>query len=128
MIIFVSNTTNMKEIKQLYYNNLGTAFYWKKEDEVLTNKVQLVFKETGFYFTEQELLLFKSYIQDSFLENQCCEECELRNKCHKFLLKTPCSQIDLAVSMEELKAVKDLVSGTLFKINLDDYLYGVGMN
>jgi hypothetical protein len=118
----------MKEIKQLYYNSLGTAFYWKKEDEVVTNKVQLVFKETGFYFTEEELLLFKSYIEDSFAQNQCCDDCQLKNKCHKFLLKTPCSQIDLAVSMEELNAVKDLVEGTLFKINLEDYLYGVGMN
>jgi hypothetical protein len=30
--------------------------------------------------------------------------------------------------MEELDAVKDLLEGTLFKINLDDYLYGEGMN
>ncbi|WP_426095148.1 hypothetical protein [Flavobacterium sp. DSR2-3-3] len=46
----------------------------------------------------------------------------------QILLKTPCSQIDLAVSMEELNAVKDLVEGTLFKINLDEYLHGAGMN
>jgi hypothetical protein len=36
-------------------------------------------------------------------------------------------QIDLAVSME-VKLGKDLVEGTLFKIYLDDYLYGEGMN
>ena len=39
-----------------------------------------------------------------------------------------CSQIDLAVSMQELIAVKDLVEGTLFKINMDEYLNGEGMN
>jgi hypothetical protein len=30
--------------------------------------------------------------------------------------------------MAELHDIKDLVEGTLFKIDLDDYLYGVGMN
>jgi hypothetical protein len=118
----------MQEIKQIYHNNLGTAFYWRKDNGIVLDKVQLVFREMGFYFTQQELQLFKRCIEDSYIQNKCCDDCELKNKCHKFLLKTPCSQIDLAVSMEELDAVKDLVEGTLFKINLDDYLYGEGMN
>ena len=118
----------MQEIKQIYNNLLGTAFYWRKDNGLVLDKVQLVFREMGFYFTQQELHLFKRYIEDSYIQNKSCDDCELKNKCHKFLLKTPCSQIDLAVSMEELDAVKDLVEGTLFKINLDDYLYGVGMN
>ncbi len=118
----------MKTIKQLYYNDLGTSFYWKKENKVLMDRVQLIFRETGFYFTLQELFLFKNCIAESLVQNQCCEDCELKNQCHKFLLKTPCSQIDLAVSMAELNAVKDLVEGTLFTINLDDYLFGLGMN
>nr|WP_314897902.1 hypothetical protein [uncultured Flavobacterium sp.] len=118
----------MKEIKQIYYNDSGTSFYWKKEDEVLTDKVQLIFRETGFYFTQHELQVFKYCIEESIVLNTCCDDCKLKNQCRKFLLKTPCSQIDLSVSMEELNAVKDLVEGTLFKLNLDDYLYGVGMN
>lgn len=118
----------MKGIKQIYYNDLGTSFYWKKENDVVMDKVQLIFRETGFYFTKDELLLFKSCIEDSFILNNCCEDCALKVQYHKFLLKTPCSQIDLAVSMEELNAMKDLVEGTLFKINLDDYLNGAGMN
>ncbi|MFE3867347.1 hypothetical protein ACFX5E_04555 [Flavobacterium sp. LS2P90] len=118
----------MKEIKQIYYNDSGTSFYWKQENEIVLDKVQLVFRETGFYFTKQELHLFKNCIDDSYMQNKYCDDCELKNKCSKFLLKTPCSQIDLAVSMEELDAVKDLVEGTLFKINLHDYLYGVGRN
>ena len=118
----------MKKIKQIYYNDSGTSFYWKKENEVVIDKIQLVFREMGFYFTPQELQLFKRCIEDSYLQNRDCDDCELKNQCHKFLLKTPCSQIDLAVSIEELNAVKDLVEGTLFKINLDDYVYGVGMN
>ena len=118
----------MKEIKQIYYNDSGTSFYWKKEDEVVSDKVQLIFKETGFYFTKHELQVFNCCIEESIKLNKCCDDCKLKNKCHKFLLKTPCSQIDLAISMEELNSVKDLVDGTLFKINLEDYLFGVGMN
>ena len=118
----------MQEIKQIYHNNLGTAFYWRKDNDLVLDKVQLVFREMGFYFTKQELQLFKRCIEDSYIQNKCCDDCQLKNKCHKFLLKTPCSQIDLAVSIEELNAVKDLVEGTLFKINLDNYLYGEGMN
>ena len=118
----------MQEIKQIYHNHLGTAFYWRKDNGLVLDKIQLVFREMGFYFTSHELQLFKRCIEDSYNQNNCCEDCELKNKCHKFLLKTPCSQIDLAVSMKELDAVKDLVEGTLFKINLDNYLYGEGMN
>ena len=118
----------MQEIKQIYHNHLGTAFYWRKDNDLVLDKVQLVFREMGFYFTQKELQLFKRCIEESYIQNKYCNDCELKNKCNKFLLKTPCSQIDLAVSMEELDAVKDLVEGTLFKINLDDYLYGEGMN
>jgi hypothetical protein len=118
----------MQEMKQIYVNNAGTSFYWRKENEVLTDKVQLIFRETGFYFSRQELKLFKSCIQESYILNNSCDDCALKKECHKFLLKTPCSQIDLAVSMEELSSIKDLVEGTLFKINLNDYLYGEGMN
>jgi len=118
----------MREIEQLYHNNFGIAFYWKKENETITDKVQLVFKETGFYFTVQELNHFCDLIEDSLVENACCEACELKYSCHKFLLKTPCAAIDLAVSMTELKSIKDLVEGSLFRIDLDEYVYGAGMN
>ena len=118
----------MQEIKQIYHNHLGTAFYWRKDNGLVLDKIQLVFREMGFYFTSHELQLFKRCIEDSYNQNKCCGDCELKNKCQKFLLKTPCSQIDLAVSMKELDAVKDLVEGTLFKINVDNYLYREGMN
>lgn len=40
----------MKQIDTLYANDFGMAFYWKKDSRVLDDKIQLVFKETGFYF------------------------------------------------------------------------------
>jgi len=118
----------MQEMKQIYYNDSGTSFFWRKENDLFMDKVQLIFRETGFYFSRHELKLFLCCIEESYLLNNCCDDCSLKNNCHKFLLKTPCSQIDLAVSMQELIGVKDLVEGTLFKITLDEYLNGEGMN
>lgn len=115
-------------MKQIYCNDAGTSFFWRKENELQTDKVQLIFRETGFYFSRQELKVFQSCIDESYHLNKSCEECQLKNDSYKFLLKTPCSPIDLAVSMKELNAIKDLVESTLFKINLNDYLYGEGMN
>jgi hypothetical protein len=118
----------MREIEQIYHNSFGVSFYWKKDNETILNRVQLVFRETGFYLNLSELNHFCSLIEDSLIENECCESCQLKNSCSKFLLKTPCSQIDLAVSMTELTSIKDLVEGTLFKIYLDEYVYGAGKN
>jgi hypothetical protein len=128
MFIFVSYTQVMEEIEQLYHNDFGIAFYWKKENKTILDKIQLIFRETGFYFTVPELTVFGTLIDDSLTRNNCCDSCVLKNTCSKFLLKTPCPQIDLAVSVSELKSIKDLVEGTLFKVNLDEYLYGAGMN
>lgn len=118
----------MKQIEKIYGNDFGMAFYWKDKNKVLCDKVQLVFKEMGFYFTVAEMNAFVCLIEDSAIRNGCCKDCEMKNQCAKFLLKTPCSQIDLAVSMKELESIKDLVKGTLFKIDMEDYLSGIGRN
>ncbi|MDG2432888.1 hypothetical protein [Flavobacterium sp.] len=118
----------MKAVKPIYHNESGTSFFWKKENDIVTDKVQLIFRETGFYFSRPELKQFKNCIDESYRSNHSCDNCDLKNSCHKFLLRTPCSQIDLAVTMNELTAVKDLVEGTLFNISMIDYLHGEGMN
>ena len=118
----------MQTTKQIYINDFGTSFYWRKENKVILDKVQLVFREMGFYFNKLEIEQFKECIKESYSVNSECADCELKSKCYKFLLKTPYSQIDLAVTMEELEKLKDLVEGTLFKIELEDYLFGEGMN
>lgn len=118
----------MKQIAQIYGNDFGMAFFWREQETLIMEKVQLVFKETGFYFSIDELHHFMALIEDSCSRNRTCEGCAMKNQCHKFLLKTPVSQIDLAVSMQELEAIKDLVEGTLFKVALRDYIYGTGRN
>ncbi|MES2545219.1 MAG: hypothetical protein V4548_10065 [Bacteroidota bacterium] len=117
----------MKEIERIYFNDFGVAFYWKKQNTILLDKIQLVFKETGLYVTFPELIAFRKLIDDSVKDN-CCQGCDLRNNCGKFLLKTPFAQVDLAFSTKELDSIKDLVEGTLFQINLNEFINGVGMN
>jgi hypothetical protein len=118
----------MKQIERIYSNDFGIAFYWTKDNTAVKEKVQLVFRETGFYFTVRELSDFALMIKDSAARNDCCADCGRRNQCARFLLKTPCDQIDLAVSAKELDAIKDLVEGTLFRIKTAEYYFGIGRN
>ena len=118
----------MKQIEKIYGNDFGMAFFWKNENAELSDKVQLVFKEMGFCLTRSEIRTFIDCIEESATNNACCENCSVKHNCVKFLLKTPCTQIDLAVSMSELKSIQDLVGGTLFRLNLKEYLNGLGRN
>lgn len=117
----------MKEIEHLYQNDFGVAFYWVKDDRVLNGKVQLVFKETGFYLSQSELHTFSKNI-DSTCNSIKCSDCELHQHCHKYLLETPFSGLELAVSEVEVMQLKDLVCGTLFQIGLNNYLNDICKN
>ncbi|MXN93222.1 hypothetical protein GR160_18490 [Flavobacterium sp. Sd200] len=117
----------MKEVEQVYYNDFGVAFHWRKEGEVLRDKVQIIFKETGFYFTATQVAKFADII-DQTCQDISCSSCCQRAHCHRFLLKTPLNQIDLAVNKAELMQIKDLIDGTLFNLNLMDYLDTIGRN
>jgi hypothetical protein len=118
----------MNDIEQIYYNNLGVAFHWIQNDVVLKERVQIVFKEIGFYLTLNEIKDFAQII------NTTCKNCECgdcpynNNQCHRCLLKTPLQHLDLAVSQTELLEIKDLVEGTLFTIELLDYISNVCRN
>jgi hypothetical protein len=118
----------MEAMKQIYGNDFGTAFYWKRADEVASNKVQLVFKETGFHLTLGELEQFSALILESESRINSCSDCSFKKQCSRYLLQTPAQQIDLAVSVTELKGIQDLVCGTVFKIKLQEYIFGVGQN
>lgn len=117
----------MKEIEQIYFNEFGVAFHWKKNNKVLTEKIQLVFKETGFYFSYDEVRAFSQIIANT-CDEMGCGSCCHRSRCHKFLLKTPLQEIDLAVTKSELMQIKDLVEGTLFNMDLFDYIHTISRN
>lgn len=116
----------MKDIAQLYHNGFGVAFYWKKEDNTLKERIQLVFRETGFFLTPAQIKEFSQLI------NKCkgmqCHGCSMKGHCHKFLLKTPVPEIDLAVNYNEYMEIKDLVEGTLFTLRLHEYVYNISCN
>ena len=118
----------MEQIQQIYLNSLGITFYWEKEEGIIPNRVQLIFKEIGLFFTVVELNEFEYLIDESITKNSCCEDCALKNNNCKFLLKTPLYQLDLSVSTSELNYLKDLVNGTLFRIKMEIYLNGEGKN
>ena len=117
----------MREIEQIYFNDFGVAFHWKKNNRVLSEKVQLVFKETGFYFSYEEMKDFACLI-DSTCSDTGCGSCCHKSHCRKYLLKTPLQQIDLAVTKTELMQIKDLVEGTIFNMDLYEYLNDIGRN
>ncbi|WP_418264253.1 hypothetical protein [Flavobacterium faecale] len=118
----------MKEIQPIYQNEFGVSFYWKTEDQLLRDKIQLVFKETGLQLNPNELADFKCLIEDSIHKNYCCDDCDLKNNCTKYLLKTPFQEVDLAMSINELIQMNNLITTTLFKIELEKYLWDTSRN
>lgn len=110
----------MKDIQQLYYNTFGVSFYWVKEGKTLSQRIQMVFKDTGMYLTAEQVLEFSGLIKEC--GNSNCASCSLKACCRKFLLKTPVPEIDLAVDYNEYLQIKDLIDGTLFKIDLYSYI------
>jgi hypothetical protein len=88
----------MQEMKQIYYNESTCLSTGEKRTKLLTDKVQLIFRETWFYFSRHELKLFQCCIQESYIMNNCCDDCALKINATNFLKHLV--QIDLAVSME----------------------------
>lgn len=109
----------MKDIQQLYYNTFGVSFYWVKDGKTLSQRIQMVFKDTGMYLTAEQVLEFSGLIKEC--SESRCDSCTGKC-CRKFLLKTPVPEIDLAIDYSEYLQIKDLIDGTLFKIDLYNYI------
>ncbi|WP_426483685.1 hypothetical protein [Flavobacterium sp. 2] len=118
----------MKDIEQIYRNDFGISFYWKEGNEIVSDKIQLLFKQMGFYFSVQELNEFHNLIDDCVTDRNDYDTRGVKRAFDKFLLKTPYVAIDLEISPIELNSIKDLVEGSLFRLNLNEYIYGSGMN
>ncbi|WP_046754997.1 hypothetical protein [Kordia jejudonensis] len=117
----------MSDIHRIYYNDIGIAFQWKKDVERNHPKFQVIFRDTGFYLTIQEIENFSKFIKQAVARG-CCDDCKAKGNCRSILLKTPASMVDLAVSEQELKTISDLIEGTLFQINLNNYLSEICKN
>jgi hypothetical protein len=119
----------MEDVHQLYNNAIGLVFQWKRDvnKNQYESKYQLVFKDTGFYLNLKEILVFANHVNEA---SAChaCSCCPKKAKCKSILVKTPSSKIDLAVNIEELNLIKDLIEGALFQINLANYLKRLSLN
>lgn len=118
----------MDDIYRIYHNEIGISFQWK-QDIVKDNfnKFQVIFRDTGFYLTSEEIKQFASLVAEA-KERGCCKGCKAKNNCRSILLKTPIKKVDLAVSEKELEQITDLIEGTLFQIELDLYINQICSN
>jgi hypothetical protein len=118
----------MDDINTIYYNEFGIAFQWIKTPGKDSNKIQLVFKDTGVYVTENELELFSLIIENTLSSLCVCEGCQRKDSCKSYLLQTPFGQISFAMTLKELNDVDDLITGTIFQLRLDNMLQNQSIN
>ncbi|WP_298756161.1 hypothetical protein [uncultured Psychroserpens sp.] len=109
----------MNDINTLYYNDFGIAFQWKRCAAKDFKKVQLVFRNTGFFLTEAELIQFHKNVKRSLDSQQLCSDCKHNGTCRSLLLQTPANQISLAMSLIELQDAQDLIKGTIAQLELE---------
>ena len=116
------------DIYKIYHNNFGISFKWKNTNSVeRKNKIQIVFRDMGFYLTQKEVITFYKNIYETKNAKGCsCCTYEKESRC--MLLKTPCNKVDIAINKKELNQIEDLIKGTLFQLNLDQYLDSICKN
>jgi len=115
----------MQEINTIYYNNYGVAFKWIRGNAKYIGKIQIVFRDMGFLFSNDELILFLGLIKKSRKEGSLCTNCPNNESCRGLLLETPLIQLSLVVSYKEIIDIQDLIEGTIFQLDLDNLLDNV---
>ncbi|CAM1361005.1 hypothetical protein [Tenacibaculum xiamenense] len=108
----------MDGIYKIYNNDIGISFRWR---EVRSNLTQIIFRDTGFHLTTEEIELFIDKICDAKVQGSCVS-CEASGSCRSLLLQTPSDKVSMAVSISELSQIEDLLRGTLFQIRMNNYL------
>lgn len=111
-----------KEICKIYHNPIGIAFRWQTPFEKASEKVQVVFNHMGFHLSKEEIELFSNQVACSRDSVSNCDRCAFKKECKNILLETPSAAVSLAVNEKELEQLDDLLNGTLFWLNLEDYL------
>ncbi|WP_228530290.1 hypothetical protein [Tamlana sp. I1] len=112
----------MDDINTICYNDFGIAFQWKRSAAKDFNKVQLVFKNTGLFLNQQELIQFSKNIERALIKTQSFADGAKTNTSELFLLEGPNPQISFAMDVSELNNLQDLLTMTLFQLGLDSLL------
>jgi len=120
----------MNDINPIYQNDFGIAFQWKREKPSQSKKVQVIFRDIGLLLTQNELRHFSKCIA-STIENgkgNLCDDCKSKESYRSLLLSTPAHQITFAVSLQEAIEIRDLINGTMFKLELDSIFLELGID
>lgn len=112
----------MNDIHRIYQNNFGIAFQWKKDLAKDILKVQVVFKDNGLLLSKEELIQFSKNIKHTQKHYSLCNDCPKNENCRGMVIAAPNAQITFAVNVKELHGIQDLIEGTLFQMNLENYL------
>ena len=108
----------MENIIKIYDNQIGISFHWRDAN---THLIQLIFRDTGFHLTVNEIEEFSEKVLDSKNQKNCAT-CIKGDNCKSILLQTPSEKVSMAVSKIELGQIDDLLKGTLFQIRMNSYL------
>lgn len=108
----------MDNFYRIYHNDIGISFQWEHTDTDLT---QIIFRDTGFHLTVNEIEVFLEKLSDAKQQKQCAT-CSAGENCRSILLQTPSNKVSMAVSAIELKQIEDLIRGTLFQLRMNNYL------
>jgi len=112
----------MSDINPIYHNNFGVAFQWKRNYAKDIKKIQVVFRDTGLLLSYEELYQFSKNIQYTKENSPMCKDCTNNESCKALLIDSPAPQVTFAMNVKELEGIQDLIEGTLFQLNLDNYL------
>lgn len=114
---------DMDGVFKIYNNKMGISFQWQKNASL----TQVIFRDTGFHISTDEIMSFLEQVELSRAK-QPCLGCKLGPDCRSMLLQTPMSRLTMAVSLNELNQIEDLLRGTLFQLKLKHYLKKVCRN
>ena len=112
----------MEDINTIYYNKFGIAFQWNGCAAKDSKKIQIVFRHTGLFLTQNELIQFYDNIERTLHGSCLCKDCMEKDSCKLLLLEAPNPQTSFSMSYKELEGVQDLVNGTLFHLGLNKLL------
>lgn len=104
----------------------GIVFFWDNISPKI--KIQLVFRDMNLAFEKGELELFRGLIHNTISNYSNSKNCKNPEHCRNVLFITPIIGLNLAVSTYELYALKDLINGILFNLNLENLLDEIRFN
>lgn len=110
----------MDDIKLIYNNKFGLAFQWKKNSLSKRQKVQLIFRDTGMYLNMEQIEKFVGSTRKC-LNSYRCAQCPKNENCRSILVESPISDVSFAMNPKEITELQDLLEGTLFELQFDDY-------